>query len=573
MSVLPGAARERWLVGALGLLLGVAGLLWAGRGAFWGSADVDFWGTQWFYWLVGRRVLAAEPFAHTDLIFHPWGKEVYLHTGGNVVDAFAALPFRYVLGPVVGYNAFLAAILVTNGIAGARLGGVLGAGPQGRMGAGLLAALAPFVLWELHGGRPTQAILAPAALFLAAWLRPLGPRPGREGLVAGLWMGLTGLTYWFFAIFCAIAAGLALPLRWRGLPRDLRGELRFHSAAVAVALLLAMPLAWPMLRALQEGAVPGLLTIGEGDFLPQTAEGWQIGVQALDPLLLQAGFYVLTPAGLDLVEPIGVVSLLAVLLAAAGLWRRSGAWMGLLPIGGLLLVAAGPLLEPRLLWPNLFYEGLVALVSPLARLWWPARAVAIFTLLLLPFAALALDRLPRGGLLLLFGLLLGEGGLLGLWPPAKVSAAVPPIYPCLARGEGAVIELPVEGHPERQLYQALHGRPRFGGMLEDNPVFAPEAHRAFRAEDPGTAALIALSEGRKAPPGPLDLGPLRALGFTAVVVERAALGGVRPTAAAARLAERALVAQLGRPSYADSTHLLFTLAGAPPDCAPAARLD
>jgi hypothetical protein len=199
--------------------------------------------------------------------------------------------------------------------------------------------------------------------------------------------------------------------------------------------------------------------------------------------------------------------------------------------------------------------------------------VAIFTLLLLPFAALALDRLPRGGLLLLFGLLLGEGGLLGLWPPAKVSAAVPPIYPCLARGEGAVIELPVEGHPERQLYQALHGRPRFGGMLEDNPVFAPEAHRAFRAEDPGTAALIALSEGRKAPPGPLDLGPLRALGFTAVVVERAALGGVRPTPAAARLAERALVAQLGRPSYADPTHLLFTLAGAPPDCAPAPPLD
>jgi hypothetical protein len=114
MSGLPGSARERWLVGALGLLLGVAGLLWAGRGAFWGSADVDFWGTQWFYWLLGRRVLAAEPFAHTDLIFHPWGKEVYLHTGGNVLDAFAALPFRYVLGPVVGYNAFLAAILVTS---------------------------------------------------------------------------------------------------------------------------------------------------------------------------------------------------------------------------------------------------------------------------------------------------------------------------------------------------------------------------------------------------------------------------------------------------------------------------
>ena len=573
MSGLPGMARERGLVAVLFGMVLAGGLLWAGSGAFWGSADVDFWGTQWFYWLLGRRVLAGEPFAHTDLIFHPWGKEVYLHTGGNVADAFAALPFRFLFGPVVGYNAFLAAILVTNALAGARLGGALGAGPQGRMGAGLLAATAPFVLGELHGGRPTQAILAPAALFLAAWLRPLGPRSWREGLVAGLWMGLTGLTYWFYALFCALAAGLALPLRWRGAPVDLRGELRFHGVAIAVALALTLPLAWPMLSALHQGAVPGLLTFGEGPFVPQTAEGWRIGVQSLDPLRMVAGFYVATDAGLAFLEPARVVSLLALLLAALGLQRRPGGWMGLLPIGGLVLVAAGPLVEPRLLWPNHFYEGLVALVSPLARLWWPARAVAILTLLLLPWAALALDRLPRGSLLLLLGLLLGEGVLLGRWPPATVSSAVPPIYPCLARGEGAILELPVEGHPERQLYQALHGRPRFGGMLEDNPVFAPAEHRAFRAEDPGTAALIALAEGRPAPEAAVDLGPLRDLGFTAVVVERAALGGVRATPAAARLAERALVAKLGRPSFADPTHLLFTLAGEAPDCAPAARLD
>ena len=31
--------------------------------SFLGADDVDLWGTQWFYWLIGRRVLAAEPFA------------------------------------------------------------------------------------------------------------------------------------------------------------------------------------------------------------------------------------------------------------------------------------------------------------------------------------------------------------------------------------------------------------------------------------------------------------------------------------------------------------------------------
>ena len=58
--------------------------------AFFGRAYVDAWGTQWFYWMTARAAARLEGFGWTDLFFYPWGKDLYLHTGGNVLDGLLA---------------------------------------------------------------------------------------------------------------------------------------------------------------------------------------------------------------------------------------------------------------------------------------------------------------------------------------------------------------------------------------------------------------------------------------------------------------------------------------------------
>ena len=124
-----------------------------------GSDHVDMWGTHWFYWMFEQRLLQGEPFAHTDLLFYPWGKDVYLHTGGNVLDALLAFPFRWSLGDTLGFNVFVLAILTTNGISGGWLVHSMGAGLVASVVVGILAALQPYVLAELAEGRLTQSIL------------------------------------------------------------------------------------------------------------------------------------------------------------------------------------------------------------------------------------------------------------------------------------------------------------------------------------------------------------------------------------------------------------------------------
>ena len=70
-----------------------------------GVEYVDGFGTQWFYWFVERGVRSLEPMGHTDLFFYPWGKDIFAHTGTNILDAVFAVPFRMLLGEVLGYNA------------------------------------------------------------------------------------------------------------------------------------------------------------------------------------------------------------------------------------------------------------------------------------------------------------------------------------------------------------------------------------------------------------------------------------------------------------------------------------
>ncbi|MFH1464053.1 MAG: hypothetical protein ABIO70_06690 [Pseudomonadota bacterium] len=510
-----------------------------------GIAAVDHFGTQWFYFFVDHALRTGGSLGRTDLLFHPWGKDLYLHTGANLLDALLCVPFRRLLGPVLGYNLFVLLGLAGTAWAFARLAREFVEDRAVAWIAGLLFAASPFVLYEAAEGRPTQAILALLPLvLLRAWRT--GQRAGLAApLTGGALLAILGYQYWYYAFF------LGISLVSFGLWRVVRPPVGTGSRVAVLArfalfgglaLALVAPAALPiLLRTETGGDVPGLLDLSgwaRGGVRAVTAEGHAVALLTWQPWSGESAFLMQAADGAQRLvghQRLGSWIWLALLGAAA--WRP-----GRLDRGALLalalpafLLAMGPLvLLGGVYLPNLPYIGLAGALGFLRRLWWPARAFAVLDLLALLALAVLLARwLPKELLrrrlslaALLVAWLLGLHRA-GLAPLPVWEAAVPAGYRCLAQGEpGAVIELPWGRSQAHLYYQGAHGRPMLGGMLERNPVFSPPEAVAFRQENTLVASLIAAAGAGEPPAGgvaPADVQAARDLGFRWVVFEREAL--------------------------------------------------
>ena len=381
--------------------------------AFWapwrwvvGVPWVDGYGTQWFYWFAGEVAAGRQAFAHSDLFFYPWGKDIYLHTGGNLLDAVLALPLRDVFGPILGYNLWCLLILIGNYYGGCAVAGALGVPAARQWPAGLCLVLNPYVLQELQQGRPTQALLLFVALSSAAlWRMDQRGFFGClwSGAAAGFWMALAGFQYWYYGL---MMGGLALVFGcWTLLFRFRVGVLFGLSLGGAVALLMTLPMALSMLQSLEAGTVPGLLALdGSGLIAPlalRSAEGDELGLYVLSLWDGSAG-------SLLGEEKLGYFPSHPIL---------TGWWWAALPLGlasiyrspdykkmsgGLLLwgllclaVASGPAVvmgEPTL--PNNLYLGLLEALPLMRRWWWPGRAVAAFWPLLAALVPILMWGMP-----------------------------------------------------------------------------------------------------------------------------------------------------------------------------------
>lgn len=595
------SARPQWLIaGCVALLLAgwtFGGTLGRLTTEFLGFEYVDAYGTQWFYWFVDRQLRAGETAGHSDLFFHPWGKDVFAHTGTNVLDAYAAFPFRLLLGPVLGYNAFLLATLLVNGIV---FGWLARQFTSDRLAIGVgsvLFAFSPFVLFEAGAGRPTQALLVfPVLVVLFLWRT--GTRRGLlSPVLAGLALALSGYQYWYYAFF--VGMGCLAHGLWRVAypPRDAGGRWRLlarHALIAGVALAVTLPFAHALLSGGATGgeSVPGLLDMDRWSLRanpPITEAGTKVGLFLWQPFLRQTGAFVQDLDGTERFLFRGTWMLIPMWLSLA-LW----AWRpGKLERGPVLAMVAlslalslGPmLLLGGLALPNPLYIGLSKALPFMQRLWWPARAFVVMSILvnlsLVVNIAHLRGRAPWLRIGAVAGLALAWGvelAALGYLPFPTWHAGVPAGYRCLEQGpEGALMELPFAWTQAHLYYQTQHGRPVMGGMLENNPEFTPEEIFALHQDNTFVASMMHTAHGI---PGDTawteeDRQAVHTLGYRYVVLQKDAyhvaqrdpglLDNVR------RLQQRRMTQGLqrvaGPPVYDDARVAIFAPWGDPSPCA------
>ncbi len=477
---------------------------------FLGIEYVDHYGTQWFFWFVEHAWTTETGIDKTDLFFYPWGKDIYAHTGANVLDAWAALPLRLLLGSIAGYNVFVLLMHAVSVYVFYRLARLLARDRVAAAVGALLYGLQPYLLLEFQEGRPTQGITLLPLVFIGGLLLTGRQRGLLAPIVGGVAMALTGYQYWYYAIFGAMVATvhalwcIALPGkasggRWRVLAR--------YALMAGVAAAIVLPSVLPMLRAtMGDSEVPGLLDVelwSARASPPITREGQDIGIFSWQPLRRAMGFLVIDDDANELFLAQHPAFPAVLWLGLLLWWRRPGALRRgptLAVLAMLFVVATGPiLLVGDLALPNLIYIQMVKAVGFLQRLWWPSRSLVYIVI----FGSLALCsalawlrsqswRLQLSGFALL---LVGWGANLhnaGLAPFPTWDGRVPAGYRCLAEGDdgAALIELPFAWTQAHLYFQTVHGRPLLGGMLEDNETFTPPEFTEFRQGDPMVGKLL-----------------------------------------------------------------------------------
>ena len=584
------------------LLLGIAGLAVFGPAvpalsrAFLGIEYVDHYGTQWFYWYLSDAITHGKSLATSDLFFYPFGKDIFAHTGSNLLDAVAAWPFVTVFGTVLGYNLFVLAAIAWSAWCFSLLVRSYTDDPVAiAIGTGI-GALSPYVLFELVEGRPTQAILGLGALFFRSFQRTL-TRPGiADALLTGLWLGLLGYQYWFYAVFfglAAVAGGLAHLTR----AADRPATLARLAVGALMAVTLVAPVALPMVvsTAVDATSVPGLLDTDQWNLTatpPVTVEGITVGLFEWQPFRGTTGFQVQNPDGSEVFlqhASWGPVGLLLIVLLHLRFPGRLDRRVTLAMLVTAAVLAVGPvLLVGSLALPNPPYIALIKTVGFLKRLWWPARAFAVISVLIAPMVAVALAEVrarwtrrafqgAAATVLVTHGVGLGVDKLV---PFPTWDATVPAGYQCLAQGpEGAIIELPYSWTQAHLYYQTLHHRPIFGGMIENNAVFAPEAAVAFRESNTLIGALLAtarLDTDDFPEVTDADRAAVYDLGYRYVVLQRDAFviesvdDTLMDNAARTRMRrlERTLDRLLGKPVWGDARILIWAPWGDGAPCAP-----
>ncbi len=540
------------------------------------AAHPDCVALQWLLSWVDSLARAGEfsVLATTTGNYWPVGDRPML--GGDGTVFLLHLPFGSLWDWPASLLPFTTALVVANGLAGHLLARATGAGPAASLVAVAVLGLSPFAADELSAGRVGVALLAPLALFLAAWVRLLGaggapaPRRAAGALGAAALLVATAATYWYAAWFGVLAGSLLLLAH-------LAGARRETSAPPPLGTRLA-GLVGPL--ALFAGAAVGLVA----PLLAPYVGAWE-AVPGVESLAFPS-----PRAATDRIVP--------------GLWAAPGAGpsvlAGLLPLPALMLAAVAPALwtggrrRALLGWGALAlgalalglgdlgsaspYRLVYGLHPALARFWWPVRHAGLLSLAVAVLAAHGLDgligRRAPGRRWLLAGAAVVGTAVCWRIQGAPLQVAHTPLrlddaaWTHLAQAPaGAVISLPLSPAASSSnapmLWQRVHRQPMLTGHSPWVARARPAAWDTFVADNTFLSAITDLEQGRQQ--GDRfsftadDLAALQARGLRWVVLDRSLW--VAPLTPHRQALDRAMDGLFGRPVARSADAQVWDLAG------------
>ena len=518
-----------------------------------GYYNEDAAGAVYLHHAWHAAVAAGQPVGTDPNQLFPVGTPLAAMHGGNALEMALSGLARLALPWTAWWSAAALAWIPLNAAAFVPLGRHLWGRTDAAVAAGVAWAVSPPLLGELAAGRLTQVVGVGIPLAALGLLRLAErPRPRDRWLAAGA-LALTGIGYWFYAIFLVILTPIFAAHGLRRRPARL--VLADFGAALGGALLLALPFALPVLWPRLTGAWTPAPPVDPATASPFFDNALRlVGPQAAQ---LQGWLpWVLVPG----------------LVWTAWEGQRRALWLGGAALCALFALGPGQQVGDESYWMP--YALLWKWAPFLDRLTHPGRWLGVGTLFLAVAAADAAARRWPQGLWLLPAGVLAQGWAGGALPLSTWTLEVPGVWQAVAdRAGGAVIAVPVLRSPLTCRWQPFHHRPLLGGMVEDKPWAWPPEYRAFVEGNGLLMGLWALGKGEDGPVPVYqdDLDPLRGAGFDAVVLDAeswARLAGARRVPVRARLE-----AAFGEPSFVDDSGALWALPEAgEPGAAPATDL-
>ena len=426
-----------------------------------GHPQADTWNHVWGYQHVADA-WAGGSLTHTSA----------LGGGGTLwfIDtpmATLLTPITWLFGPVASYNLGIFLNLSLAGYASWALAKHLSGSGRAALFAGVVCALSPYLLSQVHSG--ISESLGVGWIALSTWALVLWREQGewRRALLAGLALGGALLSSWYTGLFALLLAPAAL---W-GMDRR---HLKTLPAALAPFLLLSVPtlltfkatLSAPDALVLRDparvwGALVGhnsvdltawLWPSAAPDLAARFDEALQIGVYL--------GWALLIPAGLAARE------------GQAKRWLAAGALAGVLALGPYLCIAGGPALLPSGQPIPLPFLALLQAFPGMAPISHAFRFTAPLVLCLGIAAAFAVRARPL--LIWLLPLWVLETSAARTLPTAHAVATLPAVYEELPQDGLAVLDLPMSrqvlARSDLALYQLGHGHPIVYGLNDPTPV-------------------------------------------------------------------------------------------------------
>lgn len=534
----------------------------------------DLWVNVWNFWWWDHTLRAGSSPWWTPYLFHPGGADlsVHLHSPLNM------LAFALAFEPGTAYGASVLVSTWLSAFGAYLLARELTNSARAGLVAGLVFAFFPH---RLEQTLEHLNLFSTQFMPLTLWaFFAVARRDGwRFVLALGACFAANALCDWHLALKLGLLLVVLAVVTWLRPARPRGALVRDWMLAGALAALLVLPAATPLLRSMASGFPYQKAVVEKGADLAFLLRP-HFHHPLWGGLTREAYLEHRTNPSAGFVSYLGVVPL--ALAGVAVTRRRSGSalWTGLF-LGSLLLaLGAHPRFEGRLL------EGVTLPFALLERV--PVlSALRVANRFLIP-AALALSVLAALGLASLrrcsdarFAVVLALVVLDYLWVPYPLrDDRLSPFYEELRRGGpgGAILDIPFTAGPSAgpdMRAQLIHGRPIAGGYPS---VPIPATFEAIEREP----ALIDLYGLNPRLARPLDRARLRALGFGIVLLHKdRRAGAARPPgepelllgATLARLGEmpeasfdaarRRLEQACGAPLYEDETVAAFDLSRGP----------